>query len=116
MRGPKARKVMIKATTLLLALFATVTAAVPSVPQHIVSLRSSRFEPASLVIRAGDIVTFQNRDSMEHTVTADDLRFDSGAIPARASWSHRFTRAGRFGIFCAYHPKMIATIAVKQKR
>lgn|GEM_PF-2391082 len=103
---------MFKAIAFGVALVATVTAAVPTAPQHIVSLKSSRFVPASLVIHSGDTVLFKNLDSMYHTVTANDLRFDSGAIPSQGTWSHRFTKTGRYAIFCAYHPKMVGTIVV----
>lgn len=106
---------MMKAIALGVALVATLTAAAPREPQRTVALKSSKFVPTSLTVGVGEVVVFRNLDPMYHSVTSNDLRFDSGAIAANHKWSHRFTKPGRYVFFCAYHPNMIATIVVHAK-
>jgi plastocyanin len=61
------------------------------------------FSPTSLSIPVGDTVTWQNNDTVDHTATANDGSFDSGAITPHGSFSFRFTKAGTVSYKCTIH-------------
>jgi plastocyanin len=63
-------------------------------------------------VRAGQTVTWTNRDPVPHTVTSDDGLWDSGDIAAGGSFSHRFAVPGTYAYHCTYHPAMQATVVV----
>jgi plastocyanin len=76
------------------------------------------FEPARVVLHAGDTVEWKNTSSMPHTVTADARRaaegkkvvlppgaapFDSGRIAPGSSYRHTFTVPGTYKYICIPH-------------
>ena len=76
------------------------------------------FKPATLTIKTGEKVTWKNKDSMVHTVTADPALprdpslielpagvepFHSGNITNGQSWSMTFTVPGRYRYVCLPH-------------
>jgi plastocyanin len=74
-------------------------------PQGVGSNTALNFSPATitLIIGLNNTVTFVNRDSAIHTVTATDKSFDSGDIAAGKSWTNTFSSAGNFTFYCIYH-------------
>ena len=78
-----------------------------------VAIRDFEFGPSELTIDAGTRVTFDNRGSAAHTVTAQDASFDSGLIAPGAAWDRTFATAGTFAFVCAFHPQMTGTIRVQ---
>jgi len=78
-----------------------------------VAIEHFSFTPATLTIAAGTTVTWINHDDVQHTVTAADKRFDSGAIDTDATFAHQFTTPGIYAYHCAIHPTMMAQIIVK---
>jgi plastocyanin len=72
------------------------------------------FSPATITVVLGqnNTVTFVNKDTAPHTVTADGGAFDSGNLNSGASWTHTFATAGTFTYHCAYHSWMKGTIRV----
>jgi nitrite reductase (NO-forming) len=92
----------------------------PGVPVSIVAgsavnTTSVFYSPPTItvVIGVNNTVTWTNNDQAPHTVTADNLSFDSGAINAGASWSNTFTSPGTYTYHCSYHPWMKGTVIVK---
>lgn len=77
-----------------------------------VSLQNMAFSPTTVKVKKGGVVTWTNRDSMPHTVTAKSGAFDSGNMNPGATFKKRFTKPGRYSYFCAYHPDMVATVLV----
>ena len=77
-----------------------------------VEIKDFAFAPASLTIAAGTTVSWTNRDSPAHTVTADDGSFDSKQLANGASFTHTFATAGTFTYHCAIHSSMKGTIVV----
>lgn len=90
---------------------------------------SSRFEPGQLSITAGELVTWRNTSTIDHTATGDptlardtnNVRlapgaapWDSGTIAPGTSWSRRFDIRGEYRYFCQPHELagMIGTIVV----
>jgi plastocyanin len=90
------------------------------------------FEPARVVVHAGDTVEWQNTSSMAHTVTADARRaaegkevvlppraapFDSGRIAPGGSYRHTFTVAGTYKYICVPHVAfgMVGEVVVRPR-
>ncbi len=70
------------------------------------------FQPQTLSVKVGTVVTFQNNDSATHTFTANDGTFDSGRIAPGQSFSFTFASAGSFAFHCQIHSSMTGTITV----
>ena len=74
------------------------------------------FEPRVITVYLGfnATVTWANRDTVKHTVTAQDNSFDSGNIQPGAIYTHTFTTPGNVSYYCIYHSSwMRATVIVK---
>lgn len=78
---------------------------------HVV-MRNMKFSPASVEIKPGETVEWNNEDITPHTATSAPL-FDSGSIDSDKSWRHTFTEPGNFPYTCTFHPDMKATVTVK---
>ena len=74
--------------------------------------RNKTFEPHVLVIQAGSVVEFPNKDPFLHNVFSlfDGKRFDLGFYEAGSSRSVHFDRAGVSFLFCNIHPEMSAVV------
>ena len=70
------------------------------------------FQPSSLTVAKGTVVTWTNTASRGHTVTADDASFTSDTIAGGATFSHTFDTAGTFAYHCSIHSQMKATVTV----
>jgi len=70
------------------------------------------YQPGSILVQAGDTVTWTNSGSTPHTVTADDGSVDSGPLAPRASFSQTFPAAGLFTYHCAIHPQMTGAVTI----
>ena len=78
-----------------------------------VAIRDFAFSPRTVEIRAGDSVTWTNRDSVEHTATARNGSFDSGLLADGESASIRFRVPGTYRYICTPHPQMTGTVVVR---
>lgn len=79
-----------------------------------VSIQFQAFEPAEMSVLAGDSVTWRNTSPREHTVTAQDGRFDSGNIaPSHGTYAQSFGASGAYPYFCRIHPTMQGTVDVR---
>ena len=103
-----------RSTLTAFALVVATAAATPSPePQAIVEIRDFDFAPPEIVVRAGEQVTFVNRDDEAHTVTADDKSFDSEGLDTGDRWRHVFGKPGTYHYYCELHPYMKGTVVVK---
>lgn len=89
-------------------------------PPGTVELRGILFRPDELTVSAGTTVTFVNRDTVDHTVTAgtpEDPRpdeFDATLAMQGDETAITFDEPGEVAYFCRIHKKaMIATIVVE---
>jgi plastocyanin len=78
-----------------------------------VAIRDFAFSPGTVEIRAGDTVTWTNRDSVAHTATARNGSFDTGLLEEGQSGRIRFTVAGTYRYLCTPHPEMTGTVVVR---
>jgi plastocyanin len=85
--------------------------AVPSATLRLVQKNKS-FEPHILIVPAGSLVEFPNRDPFFHNVFSlfEGKRFDLGLYEAGTSKMVRFDRPGISYIFCNIHPQMSAVV------
>ncbi len=74
--------------------------------------KNKSFEPHILVVPAGSIVEFPNRDPFFHNVFSlfEGKRFNLGLYEAGSSQTVRFDRPGISYIFCNIHPDMSAVV------
>lgn len=77
-----------------------------------VAMQTNQFAPRELTVTTGETVVWTNRDSVGHSVTADDGAFDSspacgsaagGCLKKGATFSHSFGQPGRFSYHCRIH-------------
>ncbi len=85
----------------------------PAAPDVEVVIESFAFKPAQLSIPAGTRVTWQNNDSVPHTVTERDGLFDSGSLSRGDEFSYTFTQSGSFDYYCTIHPSMTGKVVVE---
>ncbi len=79
----------------------------PTAPATIeVTIEGFAFKPAEISIPAGSTVTWYNKDSAPHTVTARDNSFDSGRLSQNDTFSYTFEQGGTFEYYCTIHPSM----------
>jgi plastocyanin len=72
------------------------------------------FQPATLIIKVGDIVVWKNTTFAPHTVTSNTGAFKTrGILSMNQSFRFTFNRVGTFRYHCNIHPYMMATIIVK---
>ena len=88
------------------------SAAADGARMHRVTIAALKYVPESLAVHRGDTVVWLNDDPFPHTVTAAGA-FDSGSIPAGASWRFVARRTGTFGYVCSLHSNMKATLIVE---
>jgi len=73
---------------------------------------ASVFGATPITITVGSSVTWLNNDSVAHTVTSVNGRFDSGRINPGGSFSTSFFSAGTFGYVCTLHSGETGNIQV----
>lgn len=83
-----------------------------AVETNIVNISNFAFDPASISVKTGDAISFNNQDGTDHTVTADGGNFNQ-QVGAGKSATITITNAGNYAYHCAIHPSMKGTIEVK---
>jgi plastocyanin len=91
---------------------ASAAGSAPSGAGGTVTIQNLAFGPTTLTIAAGTTVTWTNKDSVQHTVTADDGSFDSGKLASGSTFSQTFSKPGTYAYHCTIHSSMKATITV----
>ncbi|MGZ3790017.1 MAG: cupredoxin domain-containing protein [Bacteriovorax sp.] len=79
---------------------------------HQVQISGMAFSPEAIVIKNGDEIIWTNTDLVNHSVTAKEKEFNSGAILPGMKWRHKFNKKGQFLYNCVFHPLMKAKIVV----
>jgi plastocyanin len=86
----------------------------PAPRHHQVAIESLVFSPATLVVHSGDTVTWTNRDIVPHTIAGAGSSWDSGDLPAGASFTMVVAAEHAGEYRCAYHPTMIGTLSQEE--
>ena len=81
---------------------------------HTVMIEAMQFSPAVVEVRAGDTITWSNKDPFPHTATSEKKKgFDSGEIKPGRTWKMTATKRGEFPYVCTLHPTMKGRLVVK---
>jgi plastocyanin len=81
-----------------------------------VAMQNFAFAPASIIVKQGDVVVFQNNDQTQHTVTSDTAgAFDSGRIDPGSQWMLETANMapGTYKFHCTIHPTMQGTLTIQ---
>jgi plastocyanin len=84
----------------------------PATATNTVTIKNFAFEPKSITVKAGTVVTWTNTDSAPHTVTAADKSFDSKDFGKGKSYSYTFSKPGSYDYICSIHQYMKGTVKV----
>ena len=87
----------------------------PSAPEpgsNEVRMQGNAFNPSTLIVKKGVIVTWTNDDNVSHTVSSGTpgnkgLPLDSGFLSKSATFKHTFDKLGTFIYFCEVHPAIM---------
>ena len=72
------------------------------------------FDPKDITVKVGDIVTWQNPTSVNHTVTFTSGQSFNQPLPAGGRVVRRFLNKGTFDYKCTIHPQtMTGTVTVQ---
>jgi plastocyanin len=71
------------------------------------------FQPATITIRAGDTIVWNQAGDVNHTVTSRSGGFDSGTMSTGDTYSRTFTSAGTINYVCVFHGQMQGRIVVE---
>jgi plastocyanin len=78
-----------------------------------VTMKQFAFNPASVTVKVGDTVTWENQDGVAHDVIAADGSFKSAEFGQGKTFSFTFTKAGTYKYSCKIHPGMDGTVIVQ---
>jgi plastocyanin len=75
---------------------------------------SYSFNPDTIHIKTGTIITWSNRDEITyHTVTSANGLFDSRLLPPEGKFNFKFDKTGIYKYFCKLHPWMTGEVIVE---
>lgn len=69
------------------------------------------FDPSTLEVKVGDVVTFENQDSAPHNVSIDGKELGNQTQGQSVTWTAE--KAGTYPYSCTIHPSMTGEIVVK---
>ena len=100
----------------MMALAATLVMAGEALAQtdYTVVMSNMSYGKVPAGLKVGDSVTWVNKDTVPHTVTARDQSFDLRVMPGKSA-KQILQKAGVFPFFCTYHTMMRGTLAVAAK-
>ena len=81
-----------------------------------ISIKNFAFDPSSLTVKTGTVVTWVNQDGASHTIVSDagsPAAFSSDSLSTGASFPFTFTQPGTYTYHCSIHPSMKGTIIVQ---
>ena len=79
-----------------------------------ITIQNFSFSPAKVTVTPGEKVTVTNKDSVAHTVTANDKKFNTGDIePGKTVTFTAPSSPGSYPYICTIHQYMTGTIVVK---
>lgn len=86
----------------------------PAPIENSVNVIDYTFTSDPITVTVGTEVIWHNHDVLIHTVTSDDLSFNSGALRPQGSFSTTFDEAGVYEYWCAIHGNMHGTVVVTE--
>lgn len=83
-----------------------------SVATNSVKISNFAFDPANITVKAGSAIAFTNNDGTNHTVTADNGKFDQSVSSGQTA-TITISDPGTYTYHCSIHPSMTGTIIVQ---
>ena len=78
-------------------------------------IKDFHFTPQTLTVKAGEKITWINRDEEPHTVVSVEKQFKkSGPLDTDQEFTITAGAPGTYTYFCSVHPKMTGTIIVEK--
>lgn len=79
-----------------------------------VVMEDTQYVPKEITVKTGTTVIWVNADPVDHTVTANDGKFDSGDLGEGDTFTYTFTKPGVYEYGCLLHPPdMKGTVTVE---
>lgn len=78
-----------------------------------VSITAGGYVKSAMTIAIGTKVRWTNNDTVAHTVTSDDGKFDSGQLTPGQTFDFTFNEKAVFNYHCSNHPSMTGSITTK---
>lgn len=75
-----------------------------------VSIKNFAFNPETLTVKAGTIVTWTNNDSAPHQIKSNT--FNSAVLNNGQNFKFTFSTVGEYNYLCSIHPSMTGKIIV----
>jgi len=91
-----------------------VSAAPALAADHVVAMANMNYGRLPADIKVGDTITWVNRDTVPHTVTARDKSFDLRLGPGQKG-TITASKPGSFPFYCIYHATMRGVLKVAAK-
>jgi len=83
--------------------------------QNKIEIKDFAFNPQTITVKAGEKVTWINRDEEPHTVVSVEKQFKkSTALDTDQEFTITAGSPGTYTYFCSVHPKMTGTIVVEK--
>lgn len=76
-----------------------------------VAIQDFAFNPSTITVDAGSIVTWTNEDSAPHRIKSDT--FNSANLNRGDSFQHTFNTPGTYDYICGIHPSMKGKVVVR---
>lgn len=82
--------------------------------KHQVKIVGMTFQPATLTVKAGDIIEWTNESGMPHNVTSQGTsQFASATLNQSMTYALTFAEKGEYPYACTIHPGMLGSIIVE---
>ena len=91
----------------------TATSTAPTTERVVVNIQNNSYVPETITVSPGTSVVWINQDLVTHTITSDNLLFDSSSLNNSQSYQVTFRTLGKFDYHCKLHPEMKGTVIVK---
>ena len=85
---------------------------IPIPSKNQITISNYAFDPATITVKRGTVITWINNDSVPHKVISDSPAFESGDILQGDTYSFTFSTAGTYAYHCQIHPSMTGTVVV----
>ena len=99
------------AAAVLLAVCAGGVSHAAAAATYTVDISQMRYGAVPDNLKAGDTIVWVNKDTVQHTVTAQDHSFDVRIPPGKQA-QQTLAKAGTFPFYCVFHPTMRGTLKV----
>jgi plastocyanin len=80
--------------------------------KHVIDIKEMRFQPAELVVHAGDTVEWINHDIVDHDITEEKTKeWHSDVLKKGQSWKTAINKTTDY--YCSIHVVMKGKIIIK---